>query len=294
MRTERWGSLSVADHTDTDSLAANVLLYDRLVLPVMTEQVDRNERAYWMDRGWDPSLQTRRLEQLDELAIQRPWDRQRRLNFKSRMAEVLAEQGDAKRMVDAYGTTRQLLAQEQVVKLPKGVEHVDVVAAYSSGRSLRQDFRFAELSPNLSEQALLLRRRLAIPARTDPEDTLRAAIELSRDPGFRKKRADLFEWQAMMAALPPQAVVERISDLTQAYNDEVKRAAKTVRKRFAFTVSGIALGFATGSFIGAAALAALSIIQFAALDSSPTVEAGSARPVAMFHDIRERVGLKLR
>jgi hypothetical protein len=36
MSIERWGSLSVADHTDTAALAVNVLLYDRLVLPVMT------------------------------------------------------------------------------------------------------------------------------------------------------------------------------------------------------------------------------------------------------------------
>ena len=79
MPFERWGSLSVNDHVDTQALVANVLLYDRLVAPVMTEQVDRDERAYWISRGWDPDLQQRRLETLEDLAIRRPWDAARRL-----------------------------------------------------------------------------------------------------------------------------------------------------------------------------------------------------------------------
>jgi hypothetical protein len=79
MPFERWGSLSVNDHVDTQALVANVLLYDRLVVPIMTEQVDRDERAYWISRGWDPDLQQRRLETLEDLAIRRPRDTARRL-----------------------------------------------------------------------------------------------------------------------------------------------------------------------------------------------------------------------
>ena len=40
MPSERWGSLPVNDHVDTQALVANVLLYRWLVVPVMTEQVD--------------------------------------------------------------------------------------------------------------------------------------------------------------------------------------------------------------------------------------------------------------
>ena len=54
MAFERWGSLSVDDHVDTASLVANVLMYDRLVVPAMTPQADRDERAYWVTHGWDP------------------------------------------------------------------------------------------------------------------------------------------------------------------------------------------------------------------------------------------------
>jgi len=38
---------------------ANVLLYDRLIIPVMSAQADRNERAYWLNKKWDPDLQAK-------------------------------------------------------------------------------------------------------------------------------------------------------------------------------------------------------------------------------------------
>jgi hypothetical protein len=47
MLIERWGSLSVLDHIDAASLATNVLVYDRLVFPVMAARPDRDDRAYW-------------------------------------------------------------------------------------------------------------------------------------------------------------------------------------------------------------------------------------------------------
>src|SRR5689334_12041892 len=109
MRTERWGSLSVADHVDTDSLTASVLLFDRLVVPVMVDQPDRNERAYWVARGWDPDLQDRRLEQLGDLAVRRPWSKARRACFDDRWSAIKAEQDDALRMADAHGVTRRIL-----------------------------------------------------------------------------------------------------------------------------------------------------------------------------------------
>ena len=72
MTFERWGSLSVDDHVDSKALAANVLLYDRLVIPVMTGQPDRDEHAYWISKGWDPELQLSRMDQLGDLGVPRP------------------------------------------------------------------------------------------------------------------------------------------------------------------------------------------------------------------------------
>jgi len=134
MPFERWGSLSVDDHTNTRALVANVLLYDRLVVPQWTEQADRDEHAYWTKKGWDPDLQAERLEQLGDLAICRPWDNLRRAQFRTRIAQIDAEQRDA------LSTTRMLLAQEQVLDKPMGVHDVLVVPAYNSEASLQKDF----------------------------------------------------------------------------------------------------------------------------------------------------------
>jgi len=294
MAFERWGSLSVADHIDTAALVANVLLYDRLVIPVMTAQLERDERAYWVSKGWDPDLQAKRLDQLKELAVRRPWNEARREIYKTRLAEVAAEQFDADH-IDYYGLTRMILAQEQVAENFPKVQHVQVIAAYNSTESLKHDFKLADAHDQLASQAFLLTRRLAVPNLSDVEEALRLAIDLSCDSEFRSKRAALFDWQEDIVArsIPPEAVVEHIAEMADAYNAHIKAACTKVYWKLAFTISGIGLGFATGGLAAAAASAALSVVQFAMLDSKPAVEADSTRPAAMFHDVEEKVGLRL-
>jgi hypothetical protein len=292
MAFERWGSLSVADHIDAAALAANVLLYDRVVLPLMAEQPDRDERAYWEERGWDPKLQRKRLDDLQELAVGRPWNWQRRNEFKSRLAELKVESRDAQKI--GQRITREILAQEQVREKFPGVEHVTVIAAYNSIDLARKDFRIEDPEGALAAQAVLLARKLAVPNLPKPEETLILARDLSRDTTFRTKRANLFDWQQVVAQekVPPEAVVARLSTMTDEYNDAVLQATKQVYWKFAFTVFGIGLGFAGGVTIGVAASAALSLLQFATFDRKPAVDSNS--PVAMFHDIEQRIGLKLK
>jgi hypothetical protein len=294
MLIERWGSLSVSDHVNTSALVANVLLYDRLVVPVMVDQPDRDERAYWCAHGWDPDLQERRLDQLGPLAIRRPWNTQRREQYRTRAMQLAAEQADAKH-IDALGLTRRLLAQEQVVELPAGVAHVEVIGAYNSTRGVRHDYRLTDRQDHLSSQALLITRRLALPAGADREHALSTAIKLSQEPEFRSKRAELFEWQAttLTNGYPPEVAVERLAELSAEYNGLVKAASGKVRWKLAFTLCGIGLGFATGGVLAGGAAAALSLVQFALLDREPAVEPGTSRPAAMFHDIRSRVGAEL-
>jgi hypothetical protein len=295
MTFERWGALSVADHVDTAGLVANVLLYDRLVVPVATEQPDRDELGYWIAQGWAPDLQIRRLEQLGDLAIRRPWDVERRAQFRSRMDELRGLSSE-RAYVDAQGMTRRILAHEHQVEKPPGVHHVQVIPAYNSVEGLRQDFVVEDAKKELATQAFLLSRRLSVPDPSNVEDALRIAIDLSRDEEFRAKRADLFDWQERVASrgIPAEAVVEELAAMAEAYNGCVARAHSKVKTRFAFTLFGIGLGFATGGLLGAAAGAALALVQFVTLDRQPAVEAGSATPAAMFHDVTERIGLSLK
>ncbi|MDN3918843.1 hypothetical protein [Roseateles violae] len=294
MAIERWGSLSVRDHLDTADLVANVLLYDRLVMPVMSSHDERDERAYWIAQGWDPDLQRKRLDQLEELAICRPWNAERRAMFKTRLELLNAEREDA-RHIDAFAMTRAMLALEPIKEKLADVDHVEVIAAYNSAAAATQDFGIAPAGANLSQQALLLTRRLALPALDDAEDNLRLAMELSRDKSFRAKRAALFEWQEQMVekGLAPEAAVGLLVKLTDQYNEAVEAAKVKLGWKLAFTLFKAGLGFATGGLLGAGASAALSLVQFATLDGKLAIEPGTAAPAAMFHDIEAKFGLPL-
>lgn len=79
--------------------------------------------------------------------------------------------------------------------------------------------------------------------------------------------------------------------MTRKFNARVEAAVKTVRWKLAFTVCGIGVGIATGGPVGAAAMAALSLVQFAKLDRKPVIDTGNTEPAAMFHDIDTRLGL---
>jgi hypothetical protein len=295
MPLERWGSLSVDDHKDPNELVSNVLLFDRLVIPVMTEQSDRNEERYWRDHGWAPDLQRQRLDQLGDLAVRRPWDARRRALFKTRLDELVAERLDAAHL-DAKHVTRRILADERVEK-PRGVHGVTVVAAYRSLPALRKDFDLSDRRDNQAAQALLLARRLAVPESRDPEDSLRLAIALSRDEEFRMHRSNLFDWQetAIARGLTPEEAVSYVVELGAQYNRKVEQAAGKVAIKFAYTIAGAALAFAAGGPIAASAAGVfLSFAQFATLEGSPVVEAGSSAPVAVFYDIEQELDIRLR
>jgi hypothetical protein len=53
MSKQVWGTYSVKDHCDPNAFVAEVMLYDRLVIPVPP---DDKERARWRKAGWQPEV----------------------------------------------------------------------------------------------------------------------------------------------------------------------------------------------------------------------------------------------
>src|SRR5688572_33255574 len=115
MTSERWGTLSVKDHKNTQGLVADLLLYDRLVFPTPPDEAQRER---WRAEGWEPELLSSRLRMLGPQAIQAPWNESRR----QRLREMFEEQRQIGR--DAFQTTRAVLAMDQTIRLPPGVTHV--------------------------------------------------------------------------------------------------------------------------------------------------------------------------
>ncbi len=89
-----------------------------------------------------------------------------------------------------------------------------------------------------------------------------------------------------------------MEQLINEYNECVKEAVRKVTFKFAFTLAGVGLSLAGATFnplVGAGAL--LSLVQFAAFDGKPVIEAGESKAAAMFHTVefeRASIPRKLR
>lgn len=291
MLRERWGTFSVIDHKNAAGLVPEILLYDRLVLPVPPDDA---EKARWKDKKWDPDGLDRRLKQLDDLAVRASWDLDRQKEFQSWMAKLKAAQWDAGEMAKErnealpYQMTRMILAQNQANVIPAGSAAV-LVAAYQSEADFRTHFTMerSEADTDRDQLAFLLSHRFAVPADTDPEKALAQAIELARKSDFRKKRRELYEWQeaVIRERIPPQAAVKEMDRMVEGYNKAVEEAVHKVYYRFAFTIAGIALSLVAAPLGAplATAGALLTMVRFATFDRKPVIDAGENQPAAMFH-----------
>jgi hypothetical protein len=283
MPFERWGSLSVEDHVDTKALVANVLLYDRLIIPEWTDDLVR-----WDAKGWDPGLQRDRVRRLGELAVRRPWNAERRQVFQDRFKQLDAEQRDVEQI--AMAISRRILADEPVNEAAGRT--VTVVPAYNSKAAAMADFGAEGKAQELTKHGWAFGRRLALPDIPDDE-ALDRAIALSLDPGFRRKRERLFDWQdeARADGWSPDTSVEKLKQYVDEYNAQVAEASGKVRWRFAFTLFAGAMAFAGP--IGAAAGFIASLVQFAKLDQRVDIPGAVPQPVLMFHDIENALGARL-
>jgi hypothetical protein len=136
MAIELWGTFSVRDHLAERAFVADVLLYDRLVIPTLPEGSPEGE---WPPQ-WGLSRQKTLLGDLGELAIPIPWDAQRREEWQ-------------KRFDDANGVQRRIAHAQQADAVTRDVASArqqDVVAdGYNITRRLLQDFANKEADDKL-------------------------------------------------------------------------------------------------------------------------------------------------
>src|SRR5262245_22566113 len=88
---ERWGTFSVRDHLSENAFVSDVLLFDRLIIPVP----DASTAEFW--QKYDPERQEACLRVLgvktdkkNGLALTVPWDASKRERFKNRMSTAAA------------------------------------------------------------------------------------------------------------------------------------------------------------------------------------------------------------
>jgi hypothetical protein len=311
MSIERWGAFSVVDHKDARKLAAEVLLYDRLVLPTPPEW----DRERWVEKKWDPEGLERRIAQLGDVAIPATWDLDRQKEWQEKFHSL---REDAQDMNSALHMTRRVLAEHGRDYRPPGVGAVEVIAAYQS------EADFVDLDPGSpqrskeSELDFLIARRLTIPENEDPEYALERALELRGDATFNKRRRRFYEWERriLSTGFLPEDAADELVQLVSEYNDAVRKSMGSFRVETAMLVgglsfaalaavaglapelfAGIGIGTLKGvqvvSFGNAAAGAILQIARHVRSYKAPDAKAGDFSG-AMFHQIEDELGWRLR
>jgi hypothetical protein len=311
MSIERWGAFSVVDHQNARKLAADVLLYDRLVLPVPPDW----DKGRWVKHGWDPEGLGRRIAQLGEAAIPATWDLERQKQWQEKFREL---REDVRDMNAALHMTRRVLAEHGRDYRPAGVAAVEVIAAYQS------EADFIDLDPASpsrsaeSELDFLVAQRLAVPENDDPEQALERSLELRGDETFVKRRRRFHEWERRILStgvLPPDAA-EELVQLTSEYNDAVQKSKGSFRVETVMLVGGLSVaalaavagvapalvaslgigalkGAQVASIGNAAVGAVLQITRHVRGRKEPDASAGDFSG-AMFHQIEEDLGWRLR
>ena len=306
----RWGTFSVRDHMTEAPFVSDVLLYDRLIIPV-PDPADTSieEKTVW--HQWEPDklqdclniLQVK-TETRDGLALTIPWDKIKRERFASRMstAAALATQQRTPEQTyytDPFAMTRDLIKNEFLPALPAGVSKAWTVAAYTSTRAFNQDVADPERRPRL---AMLISHRFLTPAKPDPRhEVLKRAVGLASTDDFRHKRARLYAWQEEIIEenISDEKALEEMDHLLAQYNKATETAFGDVTDRFLFMA--IPVGLAMSSALQAGTMAALVLgvaggfvqtTRFCRFDRKPRIEAGDLDAAAMIHDARKELPLR--
>ena len=149
---ELWGTFSVMDHVREGAFLAEVVMYDRLVIPVPPDPEraktpeDRNfaekQGPQWERNGWDPKRQQTLLSILKDIAVPIEWDRKRHERW-------AAEYEKSKR--DAAQQFAEILAgwktgEDLLDVLPAMAGGVVAVSPYDSLDDLKREFGITETS----------------------------------------------------------------------------------------------------------------------------------------------------
>lgn len=254
MAREIWATYAINDHCTPRAFTAEVMLYDRLVIPVPPDNPTDEDKKLWSK--YDVGRQERMLRILGERTRVVKWDGWQREQWKARFeaAKNVAQQTSSL----AFQATRSQLT----FGLPPSVTAVEAVSSYRSYAQITDELKIqgsdnpGKLQPG-AVTAVLGREFLTIdePGLSD-EQALQEAVNLSSDGSYRAKRANYWRWQREFlnyetftdeAAL--KAAVEEMRDLIHDQNAAIKQAKIRLVAKYAFLLGSITLGMFSGSMI---------------------------------------------
>ena len=230
MALQLWGTYSVADHCTAFPFVADMLLYDRLIVPVPPEG-DGAEWQRWVEKQWKPDRQRTLLAELGDYVRRVPWtaDLRRRWGMMGRPAnaavgpEPEAEDtaafaaGDLEMTArgasevrqgrpDPFGDTRRLIGREAGSGLLEDAD-ARVLAVYGEPDRFDRHWRITRVFPFVSRETAV--------QRSDDYDVLPGDAEAQQEQARRHQLATL-----LIARLGP-------ADRRRRGRDRVRRCARS-------------------------------------------------------------------
>lgn len=321
---ELWGSLSVSDHVHRRALVAEVLLFDRVVVPVPPEG-DTEEEERWTGNEWDPKRQRRLLDILgtgggrEDLAVPVPWTKAKRDRFKGLWKGLQEDIGTAvsersqllsglrfdttQLRPDAMMTSRMMLTreydsgeEEYKRRLPR-VYVEAVVPAYASFQAANKELALHVLEQRPAPtSAQIIGWQLFVPENKgwSDERALEAAAALSRNDDYRLERETFRAWWRikMGTGTPATETVREMVKYAEKINKVTRGKEKRTRVLRSFAVLGGMTAIA-GVWFPPAAIAG-GVIALASVGAEWVMKDTALSPVlapfAMFADARKHMG----
>lgn len=275
MARQIWGCYSVADHLERRAFVADLLLYDRLVVP--TPSAD--DLGRW-EKWWDPDRQARLLDILGPFAERMIWSPGLREQFAREWSpadlafDIDAENSDAaantagpEAPASPYGVTRRIISQELGKKVFEERGEVRAIAVYAKPDHFDREWEMTRTLPfvrrttrmrpgdlrevagpeSLERQriAKVVVTRLVAPDDGDnDEEVLARTVDLVSRADVSARRAQFHQLLASLQAdnLSDETIVDEVEDLLDALNESVRRHTKARRARVAVQVLTTAQG----------------------------------------------------
>ena len=308
-RSELWATFSVKDHVRPGAFVAEVLLYDRLLLPVPPHASDlpldpdgtktaEAEWRRWKENGWDPARQGQLLGIMGDLAEPIPWTADRQAEWRQEMANQL----------DFAARNGFFLTGAVLEKFaPAMALSVVAVSPYRSLKQLSSEQGIRRRIPHepipRSVLMAVIGQELLVPPEPDRDDfqALADAVEVAHETDYRTRRAALWRWQQRFVrgdhtdALSVRAAVQEmrqlVADLRRATGRE--KRWKLAKKVFFFLKLGSSVAPGAVAVGAKAAEVVASIGDFVA-DSHEVAASGDpvgAAAASLIVDATDRLDL---
>lgn len=277
---ELWGTFSVADHRRRRPFVADVLLYDRLAIPIPDGP---DEWKRWENKGRDPARQQSLLNILGHHAVTVPWSLDLHSEWekqyggvggRSRMAQDLAFDAEnvrhAKEHIEdpeslAQMVTRLVLATgkdwKRNAELLAGLPHVPVEAlpAYGSLRQLERNepYRLGPVGAPGGRPVLMFEWSYLVPSdsRLDDKALLMQAVALAEEPQTQRYRQAFHAWRrdCLLSRTIEPVAREELEQLAREFRNLTRKMRLKTRAKYALGI------FAAAAGLGALALPVLGV-----------------------------------